>query len=275
MSSRISSWLTISLLGAALCLGCAAASAPMAAPTVKAGSMARFIVHQGFLYALDHSTLLVYEAIPAALPQRVAELSVPAEAETLFPYGELLFVGTRQGMLVYSLQDPKQPELIGQARHIYSCDPVVVENDIAYVTLRAGSLCRRGVNALLVFDVSDPTKPQELKRYPMASPRGLGVDGNILFVADAKDGLLVLDVREPTDPRLLGKVPDVTGYDVIAHAGILYVSADDGLYQYEYGPEGISRRLPLSRIPIGEAAAFEPLQRPAPLQRAVDPDQAQ
>lgn len=237
-------------------IGCAASPAPP--PTVKAGSMARFIAHDGLLYALNRSELVVYETVPEASPNEVTSLTVPAEAETLFPYDQLLFVGTRQGMLVYSLKEPRQPALIGTAQHVYSCDPVVVENDVAYVTLRAGSLCRGGVNALLVFDVTNPTQPQEIARREMTSPHGLGVDGTMLFVADAKDGLLVLDVRDPKAPRLLASVPSIAGYDVIADAGLLFVSADDGLYQYRYGPEGISPPNPISRIPIGPPPAPKP-----------------
>ncbi len=254
---RLLSGLVALLLGATSA-GCASSSAPAAvaaAPTVKAGSMARFIVHDGFLYALNHQSLIVYDLQKKAggLPEKVSTIAIGADAETLFPYGRLLFVGTRQGMLVYELGDhPAAPALIGQASHVVSCDPVVVENDIAYVTLRSGSACRAGTNALLVFDVKDPTRPQELARQPMTSPNGLGVDGNNLFVADAKDGLLVFDVRDPREPRVIAEARSVTGYDVIADAGTLFVSADDGLYQYRYWPEGTIEPVPLSRIPNGK-----------------------
>jgi len=246
----------LALVLGATSVGCASSAPPAAAaaPTVKAGSMARFIVHDGYLYALNKTELVVYdlETSSLMLPTQVGRLPVQADAETLFPYGRLLFVGTRQGMLVYELGDhPEKPTLIGRAEHVVSCDPVVVENDVAYVTLRSAGSCRRGQNALLVFDVKDPTRPQQLAEKPLTNPHGLGVDGNMLFIADAKDGVLVFDVREPREPKLLARAPGVTGYDVISHAGTLFVSADDGLYQYRYGPEGIIEADPISKIPIG------------------------
>lgn len=253
----------LALLAVGASAGCASAPAPSvaAAPTVKAGSMARFIVHEGVLYALNRRELFVYE-LRGGSPQKVNSVSLNVDAETLFPYGHLLFVGTRQGMLVFELADaPTWPRLLGQAAHVVSCDPVVVERDVAYVTLRSGSACRGGTNALLVFDVKDPTQPQKLTHQPLSSPHGLGVDGDTLFVADAKDGLLVFDVRDPRAPKLLSKAPELTGYDVIAHAGTLFVSADDGLYQVRYGPDGALAPEPLSRIPIGTPK----------LQVAVDP----
>jgi hypothetical protein len=246
------------LFGLLLCAGlagCAASAPPAAAvaPTVKAGSMARFIVHDGLLYALNPGELRVYDFQgPSGLPAMVGSVGIPAEAETLFPYGRLLFVGTRQGMFVYELGDhPASPTQIGMALHAVSCDPVVVENDIAYVTLREGSACRRGRNVLLVFDVKNATQPRLLEEVQLKSPHGLGVDGGSLFVADAKYGLLVFDVRDPHAPKLMTKLPGVIGYDVIAHAGRLFVSATDGLYQFRYGPEGAIEPEPLSRIPIG------------------------
>jgi hypothetical protein len=47
-------------------------------------------------------------------------------------------------MLVYDVRTPQRRLLLGKAEHVYSCDPVVVDSDIAYVTLRAGGDCPRG-----------------------------------------------------------------------------------------------------------------------------------
>jgi hypothetical protein len=234
--------------------GCKGASYSTA-PTAKAGSLARFVVHRDRMYALNQSDLMVYETTADGSLRFASSTYVRGDAETLFPYEELLFVGTREGMLVYSLVDPIHPAFVGQARHVYSCDPVVVQQDVAYVTLRSGSACREGVDGLLVFDVSNPTAPREVARRPMASPRGLGVDGDVLFVADEQEGLVVYDLEKPHHPRRVGSVPSISGYDVIAHDGILYLSAESGLYQYAYDSQGISRPHPLSRIPIGSTRA--------------------
>jgi hypothetical protein len=174
--------------------------------------MARFIAHDGFLYALDGHELRIYGAVRGGSPEHLNTIEVYVDAETLYPYEELLFVGTRQGMLVYSLSDPTTPELKGKAGHVYSYDPVVVENGIAYVTLRSSG-CRQGVNALLVFDVKDPTHPKELANHALASPHGLDIDGSTLFVADKKEGLLVFDMQNPRQPLLLTKVSGIRGYE--------------------------------------------------------------
>ena len=117
------------------------------------------------------------------------------------------------------------------------------------------------MNALLIYDVKDPTQPQKLLERTMSSPNGLGVDGSMLFVADKRDGLLVFDVRDPRDPKVVNQLGNVAGYDVIANAGTLFISADDGLYQYKYGPEGVDPEA-LSKIPIGASTKLTVAEDP-------------
>ena len=128
------------------------------------------------------------------------------------------------GMLVYSLDEPASPKLIGRGAHLVSCDPVVVQGDVAYVTLRSGTACRRGVNVLLVFDVAGPTHPRQIAERPMTSPHGLAVDGTTLFVADGKDGLVVLDVRQRFGDAAPGRdeIIDQAGFSqCLQHIGML------------------------------------------------------
>ncbi len=236
------------LIGGSLVFGCAMGAAGSGGQA-KAGSMARFIVKGGYLYALNQSELLVYEIEGSRTLQRISTTMTNAMAETLFSYGSLLFVGTRQGMLIYSLDDPEDPAFVGSAEHIYSCDPVVVQSDIAFVTTRSGSQCRGGNNELLIFDVSDPTKPLPLAALPLPNPHGLAVDGPILFIADMSEGLHVIDVENPEKPRLLATLP-IESYDLVADDGMLYVSGTDGLFQLRYQVDEQVQVGKLSQIPI-------------------------
>jgi hypothetical protein len=174
---------------------------------------------------------------------------VGTDAETVFLAGHLLYVGARTGLYVYRVADPERPKYVGEQRHVYACDPVVVQQDVAFVTLRSGQPgCARGENELRIYDVSDPTQPRVRRSYPMRSPGGLGVDGNLLFVVDGAAGLKVFDATDPLQLRLREILPAVHGYDVIPNRGVLIVSAADGLYQYDYR-DGPLRQL--SRLPIG------------------------
>ena len=50
-------------------------------------------------------------------------------------------MGTPTGMLIYSLEDPLVPKYRSSVSHVFGCDPVVVEDDLAYVTVHSGNTC--------------------------------------------------------------------------------------------------------------------------------------
>lgn len=253
---------------ATMAAGAGCASRGGMAPTGKAGSMARFAVKGHHLFALSQRHLRVFSLRRGDAPILVDKLRVPTwMAETLFVAKDRLFVGSTNGMYIYDIKRPARPRLLGQVRHFRSCDPVVVQGNFAYVTLRSGSRCRRGKNALQVYDVSNSRQPRLLTSYPMTNPWGLGVDGHLLFVADGRAGLKVYDIRNPRRLVHLSTHPTIRGYDVIPNKQILIVSAQDGLYQLDYRTQTLQY---LSRIPIGNPRT-PPVKIRAPLQMVQVP----
>jgi hypothetical protein len=111
------------------------------------------------------------------------------DIETIFPHKQNLFIGSSSGMYILDISDPASPSKISTYQHIRSCDPVVVDDQYAYVTLRSGTICQGFTNQLEVIDISDLTAPTLLQTYPMTNPHGLGVDGKTLFICDGSDGL--------------------------------------------------------------------------------------
>ncbi|PJF33372.1 MAG: hypothetical protein CUN57_02355, partial [Phototrophicales bacterium] len=131
---------------------------------------------------------------------------------------------------------PAQPEREGVYRHTRSCDPVVVEGNYAYVTLRDGTDCRGGVNQLDVVDVSDPSRPRKVKTYPMTNPHGLGIDEGTLFICDGRDGLKVFDANDPMRIEQTGRFRNIQAYDVIpikARKHLVMVGSNK-IFQYDY-----------------------------------------
>lgn len=233
--------------------GCASGSSGGLSGT--GGSLARFAVHGHHLYVLGHTELRVFNVRNGQHPRRGETQHVGPGLETLFLHGDRLFVGARTGMYIYDVSVPESPQHLAFTGHFESCDPVVVRGNIAFVTLREGTQCRRGTNALQVYDVSEPRRPRLIATYPMHNPWGLGVDGWRLFVADGKAGLKVFDARDPKNLVLMETLTELTGYDVIPNRGVLIVSAVDGLYQFDYHQ---GRLLQLSRLQMGPPAAGAP-----------------
>jgi hypothetical protein len=207
------------------------------------GSMARFMLNEDYLYVIAVPIRL--KTVDITSPDNMAvidSVDVPRNMETLFRLRNNLFIGTTTGMLIFDLINPKKPVQISSYDHLTACDPVVVDGQYAYVTLRTGNMCNNGQNLLEVIDISSITNPYLVKSYPMFNPHGLGTDGDLLFVCDGAAGLKIYDKSDPLAilTNQIAHYMDFDTYDVIPMDGILMLVGDGGIYQYDYSdPENI------------------------------------
>ncbi len=216
-----------------------------------AGSMARFMLNDEYLYLIAHPWMLKTVKVDEADKMNIVDsVMVPRNMETLFRMGGKMFIGTTTGLLIYDVTNAAKPAMISSYDHITACDPVVADGDYAYVTLRTGTRCTNAQNLLEVIDISSVTAPFLVKSYPMYNPHGLGVDGNLLFICDGAAGLKIYDKSDPLNiiNSKLAHYPDFVTFDVIPMNGILMLVGEDGIYQYNYtDPQNIVR---ISHIPI-------------------------
>ena len=222
----------------------------------KGGSMARFAISGDVLFTVSTDSLKVFNIADAANPTYSAERNVKVgfDIETVFPMDTLLFIGARSGMYVYDIRDPRFPTFLSEVTHIRSCDPVVAQDNYAYITLNTNAMgCGMTPNnVLLVYDISSPLNPELLRTIQMNGPTGLGVDGDKLFVCDKS--LKVFDITDPTDVRQIDDLVDIdevnirNAYDVIPVDGVLILVAQEGLYLFDYTGERLRF---LSKIEIG------------------------
>ncbi|MFT5722988.1 MAG: hypothetical protein ACI9JN_000093 [Bacteroidia bacterium] len=205
------------------------------------GSTARMTVVNNYIYAVDNQNLLAIDVSNGADPKKASIKDISswtnATIETIFPMGDYLFIGTTTGMQIFNHKaNPNSPIHESTSEHFRSCDPVVVQNDIAYVTTHGGSGCGGARNALYVYDVKDVKNPKLLAGYDMTYPLGLGIDGNTLFVCEDDFGLKVYDVTNPEEitSNKLSEITAISPMDVIPLDDVLIVTAKDGVYQYDY-----------------------------------------
>lgn len=200
-----------------------------------AGSMARFTLMKDRMYTVSNTDLKVFNIKQAASPKYTSKQILPlGDIETIFPYNQNLFIGSRSGMFIYNTTNPDQPQKLSQFTHSRSCDPVIADGNYAYVTLWGGGFCGGFANQLDVVNISNLSAPSLVKTYPLSSPKGLSKDGNILMICDGKEGLKLFNAASPLTISLLKTVDGFEGTDVIAYNGIAIVTAKDGLYCIRY-----------------------------------------
>ncbi len=223
---------------------------PRNATPGQGGSMARFAMYANYLYAVDHSVMHLFDISSWTDPVKWNEVQIGWNIETIFTYDQKLFIGSQQGMYIYDNTDPAAPQYEGNYWHFTSCDPVVVEGNYAYITLRSGTWCNLGENQLDVVNISDPSNPWQVQAYDMTNPHGLGIDDGTLFICDGSDGLKIYDASNPSsiDQNLLYHYTNITASDVIPYDGLLIMTSAEGIYQYDYND--LSNVSLLSHIPI-------------------------
>jgi hypothetical protein len=204
------------------------------APFGMGGSMARFTITNERLYTVGNSNLDVFNITNAANPFNVSRRNLGWNIETIYPFGNQLFIGSGSGMFVYDISNADNPVQTGQFSHVRSCDPVIADNQYAYVTLRSGTTCQGYTNQLDVLKLNGSNNPSFIKTYNLTNPFGLSKDGNYLFICDGKDGLKVFNAADPLNIVQLKTLPTGEAHDVIAYNGWALVVAEDGLYQYDY-----------------------------------------
>jgi hypothetical protein len=214
-------------------------SAAGAPATGVGGSMARFAITNQNLYTVGTSNLKVFDISNSTNPIQVSEKYLGWSIETIYPFQDKLFIGSMTGMLIYSLSNPGNPTYESQFTHATVCDPVVADNQFAFVTLRSGSRCQGFSNELDIVNVANLNYPTLVKVYPMTNPYGLGKDGNKLFVCDGKAGLKIFEASNVNDLKLIRIFPNMDAYDVIPLNGLAIVVAKDGLYQFDYSTGNI------------------------------------
>lgn len=203
----------------------------------QSGSMARFTLMNNHLYLIDGNRLHSFNITDKLNPEPTGTKDVGWGIETIFPYNNSLFIGARNGMHIFDAQDPSNPTFASTFNHVESCDPVIVDNDLAYVTLRGGTdFCGNRANQLLKLDVADIYSPRLIKEMDMTNPHGLGILENHLFICDGNAGIRVFHKNElnTMSESTIAHITEVFGKDIILLSNkTAIVLTDKGYEQYD------------------------------------------
>jgi len=197
------------------------------------GSLAKFTIVGNYVYAVSSHYLYTVDISNPANPVKVYQSTLSFDMETIYPYKNRLFIGSKTGLYIYSIDTASNPRLIGEAKHGRSCDPVVANDSVSYSTLKGNSFCGPATSGLYVHDVKNLNLPVLKKTIPINDPIGLGMSDSALYVCCTNEGLKVYSIKNAYDPVERQTISGSSFTDVIPYGNILICWVGDGISLYD------------------------------------------
>lgn len=216
----------------------------------QGGSLSRFAIVNDYLYIVNEFSLTPIDISNLADPVTGEPVDLGIGIETIFSQGNTLFIGSRSAVFIYSIADPSNPQELSVYSHATGCDPVVVRDNFAYVTLKEGVSCTNffDLNVLEVINVANLRNPVQVRSIEMLNPAGLGIGcNNKLFVCEGDFGLVQFDISDPANPKREVDYPDIISTDVIVKDEMLIVTGKEGVFQYDCTQDSLQL---ISKLPI-------------------------
>ena len=195
------------------------------------GSLSSFIIKDDYLYVTDNKNLNVFNIKNDKNPIQVNYLNVGFDIETLYSLDKYLFIGSKDGMYIYSIDTPETPKKLSHTTHFRSCDPVVA--------LHSSTFCNGNINELQIYEITDPKKPKFLARRGLVYPRGLAIspDKNYLLICD--DELKIFSIKNPENTKLISSI-NKNYKDLIFYKNKLFAFGEKEITQYSWTKEDFS-----------------------------------
>ncbi len=190
--------------------------------------------------------------------------------------GYYLYIATKRGLVVVSVDDPLKPVLVAQL-------PL---DDMRASALQFRYLFVTDATGLRVVDVTDPKNPRLTGgSVALDSAHGLHVARTYTYVAAGKDGLVIVDVTRPESPQLFkrfdadGQLQDSRDVTVTTTNASLFAYVADGVGGIKVvqltSPELQPKFYGFSPQPNPALIAWYPTRKPVlSLSRALERDRA-
>jgi len=127
--------------------------------TGKSGSLARFAIFDDYLYVVDNSDLNVSSILEPENPVQINTVPIGFNIETIFNYKNYIYKSLQNGMFIYGIDNPEEPNYLSDVQHFTACDPVVANDTHAFVTVHSNIGCVTTINVLEIYDVNNVLQP--------------------------------------------------------------------------------------------------------------------
>jgi hypothetical protein len=218
-------------------IGCSDSDSRQNGDVGQGGSLAVFAIKGNYLYGVDHMKLNIFSLIDSEKPVKVNEVPIGFDIETLFSYGDNLFIGSRSGMFIYSIANPENPVELSSVQHFTACDPVIANSTHSYVTLHSNTTCGNNTNVLQVYETKDLTNPKLIHSRTLSQPKGISFyTADYLLVCD--DVVKIFNIQNPAEPVLVNAI-DKNCFDLIVRDNTLFAIGNSGVFRYKMNPNNI------------------------------------
>lgn len=211
------------------------------------GTVNRITFNNNHVYVISRQFLTTFS--DNGVLERISSSLQGWNMETIYPYADKLFVGTQNSMEIFDVSIPSDPSREFTFFHATSCDPVFPVDNAAYITLRStGTNCPGDDDVMVVLDITNVDSPLQVDQIDMASPFGMTMISDKLYVGEGENGLKIFDATDRLNLKLEKWDKSIQAYDVLAHPGrpdLLLVAGPEGLKQYTID---VDERLLLSSI---------------------------
>ncbi len=213
--------------------------------TALSGSYANLLTVGDYLYAINEAELTTFDIKDTKNPIQIDKQDVGFNIENIYHNEGVLFIGSQNALHIFEISENGIPVRKSETDYfrsegMTSCDPVIVSDHYAFVTLSSitvpNSPCSRivAINELRVYDVEDIENPKLISSTSLDIPKGLAIDEQYLFVCLEKRGLAVLDVSKKENPEIINTLGEFESYDVIAKDGLLMIVCPTEIREYDY-----------------------------------------
>jgi hypothetical protein len=211
------------------------------------GTLNKITVHQDYVYVIGNDRIYTFQDSPTILTPN-STVQVGMNLETIYPQNNNLFIGTRFSMIVMSISNPSMPTYVSEYNHPTSCDPVLPNGNVAYLTLRTGDFsgCSGDVNSVSVLNISNVSNPIKIDEFALTSPYGMTLINDKLFVGEGANGITIFDATNASSLVQLTHNSSVKAYDIIKHptlVDVVLTTGSNGLTQYKIDYASMSFQL--------------------------------
>ena len=208
--------------------------------TLLEGFCDRIVRHGNFLFCMGGDYPVHYLQLvdistpgrpkPAETPQ--GSYPIPVNGYAIAVDDTRLYAEDVNGVRVYDITDPTQPEFRGFCASEYITD-IVARDGLAYVSRFIGS-----VKGIQIIDATNPVIPVTVSELTVTTDIGPGrleLVGDYLYALSYFESLLyIIDVSDPTAPTLATTISDGTLYDIEVSEPYAYITDYDAAYVRVY-----------------------------------------